>query len=256
MCDALGRVQIEIEACASERQVQFGENDVAAAAARDRGSHVVGDGRRADAAFRSDKGEGAPKFVGAVLIETRNGADDQHRIDRRHEVFADPACEQVAVNGDVVGVADDDHFGAGLADVGELIELGIELGDGRELSMTTRFGGAARRYSSIAAAMPPGDTVAWARDMRRSATALSMVSIMPGVSQKACSVMCGTRTTSMICASARFRGASAEIWWARFVIAPRPLARLFALPAGAPALASVPMVCRSQARLLRLGLGT
>ena len=95
--------------------------------AGDRPGDVVGDHRRADAALAADEGDGAAERLRrAVDVEVGDGPDDAHQIDRRDQVLADAAVDQPAVELDVVDVADDDDLGAGVADLGQAVELGVE----------------------------------------------------------------------------------------------------------------------------------
>src|SRR5258708_4960687 len=61
--------------------------------------------------------------------------------------------------------------------------------------MMTTFGEADFRYKSVAAAIPPGNTLQFARDIRRSPNAFSIVAMDSELSQNACSVICGIRCT-------------------------------------------------------------
>ena len=54
-------------------------------------------------------------------------ADDVERADRRDQVVADAAPRQLAIEQHVVLAADDDHAGAGVADLGERIETGEDV---------------------------------------------------------------------------------------------------------------------------------
>ena len=87
----------------------------------------MGDERRADAALAADEGDGAAERLGRALDEElADGADDTDGVDRRDQIFADAAADEVAIELDVVDVADDDHLGADIANVGKAVELGIE----------------------------------------------------------------------------------------------------------------------------------
>ena len=111
----------------AEGEVEIGDDDVVLEVAGDRPGDVVGDHRGADAALAADEGDGAAERLGgAVDVEVGDRLDDPHQIDGRHQVFADAAVGQTAVEFDVVDVADDDDLGAGVADVGEAIEFGVE----------------------------------------------------------------------------------------------------------------------------------
>ena len=47
-------------------------------------------------------------------------------LDGRHQVFADAALDEAAIELDVVDVTDDDDLGAGVADLRQPVEFGLE----------------------------------------------------------------------------------------------------------------------------------
>src|SRR5690606_1883209 len=72
-------------------------------------------------------GHGAAKRLGGTVdVEIGNGGDDPGEVDRGHEIFADAALGEAAVELDVIDVADDDDLGACIADLGETVELVFE----------------------------------------------------------------------------------------------------------------------------------
>ena len=96
--------------------------------AGDRPGDVVRDHRRADAALAADEGDRAAERVGAAVdIEIGRSLRISASVDRRDQIFADAAADEFAIEVDVVDMADDDDLGAGVADFGEAVELGIEL---------------------------------------------------------------------------------------------------------------------------------
>ena len=93
--------------------------------ARDRPGDVVGDGGGADAALGADHREDAADRLGVRRGEqSADRAHDVDGADRRDQVVADAAPDQLAIEHDVVGAADHDDAGAGVADLGELVEAG------------------------------------------------------------------------------------------------------------------------------------
>src|SRR5262249_61765037 len=96
--------------------------------AGDRPGDVVRDRGGADAALGSDHRDGA-----ADRPRVGRGEQAGHRAhhvehaDRRHQVVAHPTAHQLAVEHDVIELADDDDAGAGVAYVGERIEAGQQV---------------------------------------------------------------------------------------------------------------------------------
>ena len=123
--DALRRVLVVVEAGGAEGEVEIGDDAIEREIARDRPGDVVGDGGGADAALGADHGDDAADRLGVGRGE--QAADRAHhvdRADRRDQVVADAAPDQLAVEHDVVGPADHDDAGAGVAELGERIEAG------------------------------------------------------------------------------------------------------------------------------------
>jgi hypothetical protein len=71
---------------------------------------------------------------------------------------------------------------------------------------------------AMAASIPPGCTCASDRENRLSAIALSTVVIISGVSQNACSVICGIRIISTVELAGMPEGNSTKFLRASFVI--------------------------------------
>ena len=126
--DALRRVLVEVEAGGAERQVEIGDHGIEVHVARDRPGDVVRDRRGADAALGADDRERAPDRLGVGRVEQAgNRADEIDRADRRDQIVADAAPHHLAIEHDVVEMADRDHARAGVADLGEHIEAGEQL---------------------------------------------------------------------------------------------------------------------------------
>ena len=92
---------------------------------RHRPGDIVRDGRRADAALGADHGDDPADRLGVGRRE--QSADRAHhveRADRRDHVVADAAPDQLAVEHDVVGAADDDDARSGVAELGQRVEAG------------------------------------------------------------------------------------------------------------------------------------
>ncbi len=127
--DALRRILVVVEAGGAEGEVEVGDHRIQRQIARDRPGDVVRDGGGADAALGADDGDDAADGLG--LRRREQVADRAHhvqRVDRREHIVADAAAHQFAVQRDVVDLADHDHPGTGIADGGELVEAGEDVG--------------------------------------------------------------------------------------------------------------------------------
>ena len=88
----------------------------------------MADGARARAAFGPDKGHELADRAGlGVGIDGGDAVDDLRHVDRRHDIFADPPAQELAVEQHVVDVADGDDLGARVADLGETVEIAEHL---------------------------------------------------------------------------------------------------------------------------------
>jgi hypothetical protein len=88
----------------------------------------VGDGRCADAALGADDRDGASDRFGIRRVEQPgDGPHDVDHADRADEVIADAAAHQLAIEHDVVELADDDEAGAGVAHLGKRIEAAEQV---------------------------------------------------------------------------------------------------------------------------------
>src|SRR4029453_10505281 len=84
---------------------------------------------RAYAALGADEGDDAADGIGfGVVVEIGQAFDQLQGRHRRDQVFADAPLQQLPVEHDVVGAADHDNLGAGIAALGELVELRQHLG--------------------------------------------------------------------------------------------------------------------------------
>ena len=89
---------------------------------------VVAHRARADAALGADEGDDVADGIGVgIVVEIGEALDQLQRRDRRDQILADAALQQLAVEHDVVGMADHDHLGARVAALGEPVELGQHL---------------------------------------------------------------------------------------------------------------------------------
>ena len=121
--DALRRVLVEVEPGGAERQVEIGDDGIEVHVARDRPGDVVRDRGGADAALGADDRERASDRLGVERMEQAGDrADEVDRADRRDQIVADAAPHHLAIEHDVVEVADRDHARAGVADFSQHIE--------------------------------------------------------------------------------------------------------------------------------------
>ena len=122
--DALHRVLVEVEARGAERESEIGDDDVARQRLRQGPRDVVADGRRTDATLGADERVDVTDRIGIrIVVEVGDAFHDLQRRHRRDQVFADAALQQLAVEHHVVGLADDDDLGAGVAALGQTVEL-------------------------------------------------------------------------------------------------------------------------------------
>ncbi len=120
---ALQRVLIEVEPGGAESQVEVDHHRVRLHPLGEGVGEVVGDGRRARTALDAHEGHlPAGEGRGRVAVEGGDGADQLQRLQRRGQVFRNAPPHQIAIEGDVVGRPNDDHLGAGIADLRQLIE--------------------------------------------------------------------------------------------------------------------------------------
>ena len=123
--DPLQRILIEVEARGAERQVEIGDDHVALERAGDGERRVVADRARAGAALGADKGDDLADRSGLRIgVDRRDALDDLRHVHRRHDIFADAAAQELAVEQHVVDVTDGDDLGARIADLGKALEIG------------------------------------------------------------------------------------------------------------------------------------
>ena len=102
----------------------------------------MGDGRGADAALGADEGDGAADRLGFRIDEDRrDNADDIGHRDRRDDIFGNAGADQLAIEPDIVVVADDHDLDGRIAIFGKLraAARAIRLGSLRDSRMI-RFG--------------------------------------------------------------------------------------------------------------------
>ena len=88
----------------------------------------MADGARARAALGADKGDDLPDRAGLRIgIDVGDAVDDLQHLDRRHDIFAHPPAQQLAVQQHVVDMADGHDLGARIADLGETVEIAEHL---------------------------------------------------------------------------------------------------------------------------------
>ncbi|MHC2318766.1 hypothetical protein ACVIHC_005812 [Bradyrhizobium diazoefficiens] len=81
------------------------------------------DGGRADAALGADHRDDAAGDDGFGRREqAADRTDHVDRFDRSHHIVVDAAAHQLAIGRGVVGIADHDHAGPGIADAGEIVQ--------------------------------------------------------------------------------------------------------------------------------------
>ena len=124
--DALRRVLIVVEAGGAERQIEIGDDRIELQIARDGPSDIVSDRCMAPTPPL------APTTAMMRPTGLASGAENSpqiarttcERADRRDQVVADAPPHEFAIEFNVVGAADDDDAGAGVAHLGELVEAG------------------------------------------------------------------------------------------------------------------------------------
>src|SRR6185312_10729261 len=121
--DALRRILVEIDVGGAEGQIEVGDHHFGAEKVRHAPGDVVGDGRGTNPALGSDEGDGAAHRIGLGIDE--DGRYDRYDIGHRngrHYVFGNAGAHQLAVEPDVVVMADDDDLRTRVADFRKLPE--------------------------------------------------------------------------------------------------------------------------------------
>ena len=129
--NALDRILVVIEAGGAEGKIEIDHDGIEREIARDRPGHVVRDGGGTDATLGADHGDDAADGHGlGGRVETADCTHDVDRLDRSGHVVADAAPHQFTIGRDVVGAADHDDAGTGVADGREFIERFENVGAG------------------------------------------------------------------------------------------------------------------------------
>ncbi len=118
------RILVEIETGGAERQIEVGNHHLVAQGRGDGEGDVVANGARPGTTLGADKGhdpaEGRRFGVG---MDGGEAIDELRHAERRHDIVAHAAPQQLAIEQDVVDMADGDDLGGRIADLGEAIEI-------------------------------------------------------------------------------------------------------------------------------------
>ncbi len=126
--DSLRRILVVVETGGAERQIEVGHDRIELQVAGDRPGDVVGDGRRPDPAPRPDDRDGtADRPRVGCREQARHRAHHVEHGDRRHEVVAHAAAHELAVEHNVVELADHQHARAGVAHFSQRIEAADQI---------------------------------------------------------------------------------------------------------------------------------
>ena len=127
--DALGRVLVEIQPRRAEGEIEIGDDALDFEDARNRPGEIMRNIGGADAALGADHRDDAPqRFRVRSVVEMRHVLNEVQHLERRHDIIADAARGQHAIERDVVLVADDDDLGAGVAIFRQVVEIGDQAG--------------------------------------------------------------------------------------------------------------------------------
>ena len=120
----LGRVLVEIEPGRAEGEIEIDEHRIGLQPFRQRPGAIMGHRRGADTALGADEGNTlAGKGLLGIEEQVGNRADQMQRRHRWHEILAHPALHQLAIEGNIIGGADDDNLGFRVTDARQLLEL-------------------------------------------------------------------------------------------------------------------------------------
>src|SRR5262245_33870052 len=112
--DALRGVLVEIEPGRAEGEIEIGDHHFPLERSGDGEGGVVANGARARAALRADKGDGlADRPCFRIAVYARQGLDDLEHAYGSDQILADAATKELAIDHDVVEMADDHDFGGG-----------------------------------------------------------------------------------------------------------------------------------------------
>ena len=121
--EAMRGVLVEVESGGAEGEVHVEDEHVLPQVLRDRPGDVVRHGRTARAAFGRHKGDGTPDRRRAFdRKQVGNGRDDLAGARGQDDIFGDARADQLAIEHDVIGVAENDETGRRVADLGEASE--------------------------------------------------------------------------------------------------------------------------------------
>ena len=121
--DALQWILVVVEARGPEREVKIDDDGIKRKVACDRPGDIVRDGGRAHAALGADDRDDASGRHRILCgEEAADRSDHVERLDRTDHVVVDAAAHQFPIGHVIVGAADHDDAGAGIAMACQLIE--------------------------------------------------------------------------------------------------------------------------------------
>jgi hypothetical protein len=116
----------------------------------------VANGARARSALRADKGDGlADRPYFRIAIQARQGLDDLEHAYGSDQILADAAAQELAIEHDVVEMADDHDLGGGVAEPRQAIEFrehGVAIEHGLDDDEIGRSGVAVESAGTVDAA--------------------------------------------------------------------------------------------------------
>ena len=123
------RLDVEHQRAIAVLQVEVDERNPAALPVGEVPGRVDRQRRRADAAARPDEGDQGSELsmdqarIAGMGPAARQRLGQQLRVERLDDIVGNPGMQQITIEADFVAVADRDHRDAGLADIGELVDL-------------------------------------------------------------------------------------------------------------------------------------
>ena len=127
-CDALRGILVEIDIRRSEGKVEIGDHDLRLEQVGHRPADVVGDRRGSDPALCADESNGPPDwFALGINKDARYDRDYVCQRNRGDHILRNAGPDEIAVERDVVVMADYDDFRARIAIFGELPEAFEQL---------------------------------------------------------------------------------------------------------------------------------
>jgi hypothetical protein len=143
------RLGVELQRAIAALQIEVEQRHAAFAAGGDMPGEVGGDRRGADAAAHAehrDQLAGARRRISRTAVEDRpEGAVDQRHHERLEEILRDADRFEVAVQDDVVAVADDDNLEAGRRFLGKPPQRQHRIGEPAHVDDDEARRGAARQ---------------------------------------------------------------------------------------------------------------